>query len=173
MKNKESKSNVNSEKDKYIKSLENKIMEYEQEIDIYKEKMMKLEVKNKMNLDNRSKNEEQLVNYQQIIDNERNKVKNADSIISRLRAELDYVKEKSVIENKVIKDEIINLKKKIIELNEKLNNIDNSESEGNNENIPKEDDNIYDKNSNININNNSNKKTNSINKKNGNMNKKK
>ena len=142
MKNKESKSNVNSEKDKYIKSLENKIMEYEQEIDIYKEKMMKLEVKNKMNLDNRSKNEEQLVNYQQIIDNERNKVKNADSIISRLRAELDYVKEKSVIENKVIKDEIINLKKKIIELNEKLNNIDNSESEGNNENIPKEDDNI-------------------------------
>ena len=123
---------MNSEKDKYIKSLENKIMEYEQEIDIYKEKMMKLEVKNKMNLDNRSKNEEQLVNYQQIIDNERNKVKNADSIISRLRAELDYVKEKSVIENKVIKDEIINLKKKIIELNEKLNNIDNSESEGNN-----------------------------------------
>ena len=75
--------------------------------------MIKLVVKNKMNVDNKIKHEEQLINYQQIIDKERNKVKNADSINSKLRAEFGYVKEKSVIENKIIKEEIINLKKKL------------------------------------------------------------
>ena len=93
---------------------------------------MKLEIKNKMNFNNKGKYNEKIIRYQQIIDNEKNKVKNDDTIISRLKSELDYVKEKNLIENKVIKEEIINLKKKIIELNEKLNNMDNSESEGNN-----------------------------------------
>ena len=98
---------------------------------------MKLNIKNKMSMENKNKYEEQLINYQQIINKEKNKLKNADSLISRLRSELDYVKEKSVIENKVIKDEIINLKKKITELNEKLNNVENSDyedSDHNNEN---------------------------------------
>ena len=98
---------------------------------------MKLETKDKMIINKKSKYEEQLINYQQIIEQERNKVKNAETIISRLRSELNYAKEKSIIENKVIKEEIFNLKKKINELNEKLNNVNNSYSDDNNENQQK------------------------------------
>ena len=86
-------------------------------------------------MDNKIKYEEKLINYQQIIDNERNNVKNSDNIISRLKSELEYVKEKNIIESKIIKEEIFILKKKITELNEKLNNVDNTDSEDNNENI--------------------------------------
>ena len=161
------------EQENYIKTLENKIAEYEQELTDYQDEMIKLNIKNKMSMENKNKYEEQLINYQQIIDKEKNKLKNADNIIARLRSELDYVKEKSVIENKVIKDEIINLKKKITELNEKLNNVDVSDyedSENNNENN-QENKNYYE-NNNININNkkifNINKKVNPNNNKNKN-----
>ena len=136
IKNKEKKESNNQEQEEYIKSLENKLAEFNEIIQNSKDNMMKMEIKNKMNLENKSKYEEQLVKYQQLLDNEKNKVKNAETIISRLNSELDYVKEKNLIENKVIKEEIINLKKKITELNEKLNNVDNSDSEdiiGNNQ----------------------------------------
>ena len=48
----------------------------------YNENVMKLEIKNKMNFDN---NNEKIIRHQQIIDNEKNKVKNDDTIISRLK----------------------------------------------------------------------------------------
>ena len=107
-------------------------------------------------MDNKIKYEEKLINYQQIIDNERNNVKNSDNIISRLKSELEYVKEKNIIESKIIKEEIFILKKKITELNEKLNNVDNTDSEDNNENI-QENKNYYKNND---INNNKTKKIN-------------
>ena len=61
-------------------------------------------------------NNPKLINYQQIIDNERKKVKNSENIITRLKSELEYVK-KNINESKIIKEEILIQKKKITELN--------------------------------------------------------
>ena len=86
IKNKEKKYNKNQERENYIKSLENKLSELNLVTQNYNENMMKLEIKNKMNFDN---NNEKIIRYQQIINNEKNKVKNDDTIISRLKSELD------------------------------------------------------------------------------------
>ena len=121
---KKSKQNNNEriqEKDKYINDLLGKITIYEKDINDNKDAILKLNVRNKMDTENKAKFNEILGNYQKIIENERNKSQNSEVIISRLRAELDYIKEKAIAESKLQNKEISKLNNKILALTREIN----------------------------------------------------
>ena len=98
-----------------------KITIYEKEINDNKDAILKLNVRNKMDTENKAKFNEILGNYQKIIENERNKSQNSEVIISRLRAELDYIKEKAIAESKLQNKEISKLNNKILALTREIN----------------------------------------------------
>ena len=99
---------MNKKCEKYIQDLNEKMIINQDELTNYKMMLDKINLENKMNEDNKQRYNDALDKYEKIIKEERNKVKNAYSIINKLRSELDYVK-----------DENLNLLKTISENNRK------------------------------------------------------
>ena len=91
-------------------------------------KIEKINLENKLNQENNKRYNDALDKYENIIKEERNKVKNAYSIISRLRSELDYIKDenlkllKSISENNRKEYKLLNFNEnKFKEENEDIN----------------------------------------------------
>ena len=87
---------MNKKYEKYIQSLNEKIIKNEEEISNYKKIVEKLNMDNKIDEDNKKRYNDALDQYEKIIKEERNKVKNSYSIINKLRAELDYIKDENL-----------------------------------------------------------------------------
>ena len=87
---------MNKKYEKYIQDLNEKMIKNQEEISKYKMKIEKINLENKLNQENNKRYNDALDKYENIIKEERNKVKNAYSIISRLRAELDYIKDENL-----------------------------------------------------------------------------
>ena len=56
----------------------------------------RMNIENKMNKENMNKYNDNINKYEKIIKDERKKVQNAYSVISKLRAELDYIKNENL-----------------------------------------------------------------------------
>ena len=133
--------------------MNDKIIKNQDEISNYKMMIEKINIENKINEDNKKRYNDALDKYEQIIKEEKNKVKNAYSIINKLRAELDYIKDENLNllkiisennrkdykfcnldENKILKEENEDIIIKN-EIKENDNNTINNLNQENNQNI--------------------------------------
>ena len=117
---------MNKKYEGYIQNLNEKMLKNQDEIENYKLKLEKINIQNKIDYDKKIKYNDTLEKYQQIIKNERDNVNNANSVISRLRAELDYYKEENL---KLLKNISENNRTTYINKYKKLKNEDEKEND--------------------------------------------